>query len=29
MKEILEIVVFLGLWFFLTRFLFPKLGIPT
>ncbi len=29
MKEILEIVLIIGIWLFLSRFLLPKLGVPT
>lgn len=29
MKDILEIFAILGIWFFLTRYLFPKIGVPT
>ena len=29
MKFLLEIILILAIWWFLTRYLFPKMGIPT
>jgi|WetSurMetagenome_2_1015567.scaffolds.fasta_scaffold45223_2 hypothetical protein len=29
MKEFLEILLFIGIWVLLSRFLLPKLGVPT
>jgi len=29
MRFFLEIILILAVWWFLTRYLFPKMGIPT
>ena len=29
MRFLLEIILILAVWWFLTRYIFPKLGIPT